>query len=171
MKLFKNFIKDWVIPISGALILAFLINKFLLYKIYVPSASMYPTIKTGENIFVSRIYNCNDIKRGDIIVFYSKELGETLIKRVIGLPGETVEVKTNGTVWVNKIQIKESYVINKGGKIGSFNVPSGKYLFLGDNRADSYDSRYWVNSYISSADIQGKAQIIVYPFDQIGLLK
>lgn len=171
MKLFKHLIKDWVIPIAGAIILAFLINKFLLYKIYVPSASMYPTIKIGENIFVSRIYNYNDIKRGDVIVFYSKELGETLIKRVIGLPGETVEVKSNGTVWVNNIQIKEPYVLNNGGKIGSFNVPKGKYLFLGDNRADSYDSRYWVNSYISSNDIQGKAQIIVYPFNRIGLVK
>lgn len=171
MKVLKNIIKDWVLPIAIAIILALLINKFLLYKIYVPSESMYPTIKIGDNIFVSRIYNYNSIKRGDIIVFYSKELGETLIKRVIGLPGETVKVKPNGTVWVNNLQINEPYVQYNGGKVGSFNVPEGKYLFLGDNRANSDDSRYWKNSYISSADVQGKAQVIAYPFDRIGLLK
>lgn len=171
MKLLKHFIKDWVLPILIAIILALLINKFLLYKIYVPSESMFPTIKIGDNIFVSRIYNYNSIKRGDIIVFYSKELGETLIKRVIGLPGETVKVKPNGTVWVNNLQINEPYVQYNGGKVGSFNVPEGKYLFLGDNRANSDDSRYWKNSYISSADVQGKAQVIAYPFDRIGLLK
>ena len=171
MKLLKHFIKDWVLPTLIAIILALLINKFLLYKIYVPSESMFPTIKIGDNIFVSRIYNYNSIKRGDIIVFYSKELGETLIKRVIGLPGETVKVKPNGTVWVNNLQINEPYVQYNGGKVGSFNVPEGKYLFLGDNRANSDDSRYWKNSYISSADVQGKAQVIAYPFDRIGLLK
>jgi signal peptidase I len=171
VKLLKHFIKEWFLPILVAVIAVFLINKFLFYKINVPTASMYPTIKIGDNIFVTRIYNYNEIKRGDIIVFYSKELGMTLIKRVIGLPGETVEVKSNGTVWVNNLQIKEPYVKNNGGKTGSFKVPKGKYLFLGDNRADSDDSRYWKNSYISSNDIQGKAQIIVYPFDRIGLLK
>jgi len=171
VKLIKHLIKDWVLPIAVAIILALLINKFLLYKIYVPSESMYPTIKIGDNIFVSRIYNYNKIKRGDIIVFYSKELGETLIKRVIGLPGETVKVNPDGTVWVNNLQINEPYVKNNGGKVGSFNVPKGEYLFLGDNRANSDDSRYWKNSYISKSDVQGKAQVIAYPFDRIGLLK
>lgn len=171
MKLSKNIIKDWLIPIIIAVILAFLINKFLFFKINVPSESMYPTIMIGDNIYVTRIYNSNNIKRGDIIVFYSEELKMTLIKRVIGLPGEKVEVKSDGTVWVNNSQIKESYVKYNGGKTGSFIVPEGKYLFLGDNRANSDDSRYWENSYISSKDIQGKAQIIVYPFNRIGLLK
>lgn len=171
MKTFIHFIKEWVLPIIIVLIAAILINKFLLFRIKVPTASMDPTIKVGDNIIVTKIYNYNNIKRGDIIDFYSKELGELLIKRVIGLPGESVEVKTDGTVWVNNLQIKESYVKNNGGKTGSFKVPKGKYLFLGDNRAISDDARYWKNAYISSKDIQGKAQIVIYPFNRIGLLK
>jgi len=171
VKLLKHFIREWVFPILGAVIIASLINKFLFYKVTIPSASMYPTIKIDDNIIVTRIYDYNSINRGDIIVFYSKELNMTLIKRVIGLPGETVEIKPDYTVWVNGSQLKEVYVKNEGGKIGTFNVPKGKCFFLGDNRANSDDSRYWINSYIPSKDLQGKAQIIVYPFNRIGLLK
>ncbi len=171
MKILKHIIKEWFAPIIVAVIFALLINKFLLFKIEVPTPSMYPTIKVGDNIFVTRIYNYNNIKEGDIIEFYSKELGMRLIKRVIGLPGDTVEVKSDGTVWVNNSKLNEPYVKNNGGKTGSFKVPKGEYFFLGDNRANSLDSRYWKNSYILSKDIQGKAQITVYPFNRIGLLK
>lgn len=167
----KQLVKDWILPILAAIILALLINKFLVFKIEVPTESMYPTIKAGDNIFVTRIYNFNNIKRGDIIVFYSNELHERLIKRAIGLPGDTVEIKPDHTVWINNKQIDEPYVKNNGGKVGTFKVPDKQYFFLGDNRAVSWDARSWTNSYISSKDIQGKAQIIVYPFNRIGFFR
>lgn len=167
----KQFTRDWILPIFTAIILALLINKFLFFKIKVPTASMFPTINIGDNIYVTKIYNYKNIKRGDIIVFDSKELGIPLVKRVIGLPGETVEIKTDGTVWINNAQTSEPYVKNNGGKIGSYKVPEGEYLFLGDNRSDSLDGRYWKNSYISNKDIIGKAQVIVYPFNRLGFLK
>jgi signal peptidase I len=171
MAIIKKLTKEWIIPILGGLLLAFLINRYLLFKIEVPSESMYPTIKIGDNIFVTRIYNYGNIKRGQIIEFYSEELKIPLIKRVIGLPGETVEVKEDGTVLVNNIPILEPYVKNKGGKSGVYKVPEGKYFFLGDNRANSLDSRYWKNSFISKIDIKGKAIVTVYPFNRIGFLK
>lgn len=167
----KQLIKDWVLPIITAIVFALLINKFVFFNIEVPTPSMYPTIKVGDHILVTRIYNYNNIKRGDKIVFYSEELHQRLIKRAIGLPGETVEIKSDHTVWVNGSKIDEPYVKNNGGKIGIYKVPEKQYFFLGDNRADSYDSRYWANSYISIKDIQGKAHIIVYPFNRMGFLK
>lgn len=171
MKHIKEFAKDWLAPIAVALILSLLVRTFVFFSINVPTGSMIPTIEIGDHIFVTKIYNRNNIKRGDIVVFYSKELKEPLIKRVIGLPGETVEVKADGTVFVNNRKISEPYVKNNGGKSGTYKVPQGEYFFMGDNRAISYDGRYWNNSFIASKDIKGKARAVYYPFNRIGILK
>ena len=114
--------------------------------------------------------NKDSIKRGDIIVFKSEELNETVIKRVIGLPGDHVEI-TDGLVKVNGEQIDESYVKNNESYNGIFDVPEGKLLFLGDNRAVSYDARYWENPYIDEDDVQGKAQLRYYPISDFGLVR
>lgn len=84
MKQLKNFSKDWLLPIFAAIILATLINKFVFFNITVPSGSMYPTIKIGDKITVTKVYNKSKLKRGDIIVFYSYELKMRLVKRLIG---------------------------------------------------------------------------------------
>ena len=165
-----NFINDWVIPILGALLIAFLINKFVFFNVYVPTGSMIPTINENDKILVTRIYNTDNIKRGDIIVFYSEELGETLIKRAIGLPGDHIDIK-NGVVSVNGESLKEDYVKNNDDFEGSFDVPEGKFFFLGDNRANSNDARLWENHYIDSSEIKGKAQFRFYPFNDMGTLK
>jgi signal peptidase I len=167
----KKLLKEWIYPIGTALIIAFLINKFLLFKIYVPSESMLPTIMIGDQIFVTKSYNKDNIKRGDIMVFYSEERGELLIKRVIGLPGEKVEIKGDGSVFINGNVLEEPYVVHKDNKTASFNVPEGHYLFLGDNRANSLDARYWKNPYISKDAIKGKARITVFPFKRFGWIK
>jgi signal peptidase I len=170
MKL-KRFIKDWVYPIVTAIIIAMLINRFVLFKIYVPSESMKQTIMVGDQLFVTKVYNTEKIKRGDILVFYSEELGDLLIKRVIGLPGEKVEIKDDGSVFINGSKIEEPYVKYNQSRTGSFNVPKDHFLFLGDNRANSKDSRYWKNPYISKDEIKGKARIIVFPFSRFGVVK
>lgn len=90
-----------------------------------------------------------------------------LIKRVIGLPDDFVEVKDDGTVFVNKKRMKEPYVELKGGIGGEFLVPEKKYLLLGDNRTYSRDSRYWAEPNISEKAIQGKAIFCVFPLHKI----
>ncbi|MGU8967914.1 signal peptidase I [Clostridium perfringens] len=168
----KSFFLDWIIPILVALLLAALINQFLLFKIKVPTGSMMPTVEIGDQLFVTKIYNPNNIKRGDIVVFNSDELKEPLLKRVIGLPGEHVEIKSDGSVYINGNKLEEDYVKYQGGKTDmSFDVPSGKFLMLGDNRNNSDDARYWSNPYIDGKDIEAKAQLTVYPFDRIGFVK
>ncbi len=168
MKLLKHFIKGWVPPILAAIILALLIRGFLFYQVRVPSESMYPTIKIGDKIVVTKVYNKTKLKRGDIIVFYSYELKERLIKRLIGLPGDVVDVKDNGEVFINGKKSDEPYVVFKEELGKQFQVPQDKYLFFGDNRANSFDARRWKNPYIDSKDIQGKAHFITYPFRRFG---
>ncbi|MGL5149127.1 MAG: signal peptidase I [Clostridium sp.] len=166
----KNFFYEWGLPIISAVILALLINKFLLFKVYIPSGSMIPTLNIEDRLFVSRVYNPENLKRGDVVVFDSKELGEVLIKRLIGLPGDHIEI-INGIVSINGEILEEPYVQNKDTFNGVFDVPEGKYFFLGDNRPDSKDSRLWINPYIASEDIMGKAQVKIYPFKDFGSIK
>lgn len=167
----KSFFKEWIVPIGAAAILALLITKFLFFQVKVPSKSMYPTIKPGDRITVTRVYNKSSLKTGDIVVFDSKELHETLIKRLIGCPGDTVKIDENGLVYVNGKKLEEPYVVYNGGIGGEFKVPDDKYFFMGDNRGDSLDSRYWEEKYIDASDIKGKAQFIVFPFNRLGKFK
>ena len=88
-----NFFTEWVVPILIALVLAFLINKFLIFKVKIPSESMVPTLNVGDRLFVTRIHNPEKLKRGDIVVFHSDEKNEDMIKRLIGLPGDKVVIK------------------------------------------------------------------------------
>ncbi|BAK80651.1 signal peptidase I [Candidatus Arthromitus sp. SFB-rat-Yit] len=167
-------ILEWFITIVAALLISFLINKFLIFKVYIPSESMYPTLMVKDQLFVTKMYNKDSISRGDVLVFYSEEFKELLIKRVIGLPGDDIVVKASGEVIVNGEVLKEDYVVQKDETAIfdlNFKVPDNEYFFLGDNRANSLDSRYWNDPYISFEDIRGEARIIVYPFNRIRLLR
>jgi len=168
VKQLKYFIKEWLLPILVAVTLATLINRFLFFNIKVPSGSMYPTIKIGDKITVTKVYNKSKLKRGDIIVFYSYELKERLVKRLIGLPGDEIVIKDKGQTFINGIKVKEPYVVYPENLDKKFKVPKNKYLFLGDNRADSFDARRWKNPYIDGKDIEGKAQFVLYPFNRFG---
>lgn len=170
LKARESFFKEWIVPIISAILIAILINKFIFFNVTVPTGSMIPTINKDDRFMVTRIYNTNNIERGDIIVFYSEELQKLLIKRAIGLPGDHVEIN-NGMVSINGQSIKEDYVKNNNNYSGIFDVPEGKFLFLGDNRADSWDARRWINPYIDASEIRGEARIRIYPFNNIGVLK
>ena len=165
-----NFLKDWIIPIIIAVVLAILINRFLIFRVYIPSSSMAPTLNVNDRLLVTKVYKPENLKRGDIVVFNSKELDEIVIKRLIGLPGD--EIRFDGTsVYVNGKKIDEPYVKNPMEFYGTFKVPEGKYFFLGDNRANSNDARFWKNPYINGDQILGKAQVKIYPFNEIGFLQ
>ena len=167
----KKIFKDWILPIIAAIIIAFFINKLVFFNVTVPTGSMLPTINLEDKILVTRVHKVNNLKTGDVVVFHSDELQEDLIKRLIGLPNDEVEIKEDGTVYVNGNNLNESYVVHPGGRAGTFKVPEGSYFFMGDNRANSLDARYWQNPYISKKDIMGKARIIISPFSRFGKLK
>lgn len=171
MSLAKKIFQDWILPIVAAIIIAFIINKVVFFNVTVPTGSMLPTINLDDKILVTRVHNKNNLKHGDIVVFHSDELGEDLIKRLIGIPNDVVEVKEDGSVYINNIKTNESYVKYPGGKTGKFIVPEDSYFFMGDNRVNSLDARYWEKPFIPKKDIMGKARIIISPFSRFGKLK
>lgn len=170
----KKILFDWLIPIAIACIIALLVNKYVIFKAKIPSASMVPTLNVEDQLFATRVHNLNNLKRGEIIIFYFEPRDELFIKRLIGLPGDTVTIK-EGKVSVNGEELKEDYVKNPEKTDGVYNVPEGKYFFLGDNRANSEDARKWQSdygmTYVEGKDIKGKALLKVYPFSNFGLIK
>ena len=99
-----------------------------------------------------------------------EEKDEDMIKRLIGLPGDKVIIK-DGVVSVNGETLQENYIGTADNYTGEFEVPEGKYFFLGDNRYWSLDSRYWNDPYIDGSEIKGKAQIKVYPWKDFGKIE
>jgi signal peptidase I len=166
---------EWAVILLGAVLVAFLVKTFLLQAFYIPSASMEPTLKISDRVLVNKLsYDFHDVNRGDIVVFRSPP-GENnaavkdLIKRVVALPGETVEAK-DGHVLVNGKPIDESY-LPKGTITSSFEarkIPPGQVWVMGDNRGNSKDSRFF--GPISESLIVGRAFIRVWPLTSIGFL-
>ena len=160
--IFKNIITTIIIPVLLALVGAYFINKYLFFVAIVPTGSMLPTIQLQEKLFITSVWDTNTLERGDIVVFDSDELGEILIKRLIGLPGDKVEIKLSeqgvNETWINGEIIEESYVKYQSSfEEQSFTVPEDHFFFLGDNRSASLDARFWENPYIHKDDIKGKA--------------
>lgn len=165
-----GFFYDWIVPILIAVALATLINKFVLFKVKIPSESMVPTLNVGDRLFATRVHNPENLERGDVVVFHSDEKNEDMIKRLIGKPGDNIVIK-DGIVTVNGVTLYENYIGTPDKFNGTYDVPEGKYFFLGDNRFFSSDSRYWDDPFIDGSDIMGKAQLKVYPFDDFGMIK
>ena len=165
-----NFFTEWIIPILIAVVLAFVINRYVVFKVKIPSESMVPTLNVNDRLFVTRVHNPENLERGDVVVFHSEELQQSMIKRLIGKPGDHVVIN-EGVVTVNGETLVENYIGQEDKFSGEYNVPEGKYFFLGDNRLWSKDSRYWDDPYIPAKDIMGKAQLKVYPFSDFGRIR
>src|SRR5687767_1803001 len=159
---------EWVAIIGGAFVAALLIKTFLLQAFFIPSASMETTLLQGDRVLVNKLsYDLHDVHRGDIVVF-KRPPGEEdqqihdLIKRVIGLPGETIEAR-EGQIYIDDKPLEEPY-LDAGVSTGDFErqtVPEGKVFVMGDNRGDSKDSRFF--GAIDESLIVGRAFIRVWP--------
>lgn len=163
----KSEILSWVKTIVFALILAYLINHLVIVNATVPTGSMENTIMPKDRIVALRFsYLFSDPQRGDIVVFKypGDPKQETLyVKRVIGLPGEVVEV-IDGIVYVDGQPLDEPYEKEKPiENFGPYEVPEDSYFMMGDNRNNSQDSRYWENKYVKKDKILGKVFFRYYP--------
>lgn len=138
-------------------------------RIRVDGASMEPTLVSGEYVIVSRLsYRFGSPQRGDIIVFhFPRDPKEEYIKRVIGLPGDVVEVK-NGSVYVNGQYLDETYLKVSTNYVGTWNVPAGQLFVLGDNRNNSSDSHDWGT--VPTEYVVGKALLVYWPPPSWGLI-
>lgn len=144
--------------------IAFFLRETLAFIIKVESRSMEPTLKEKDRLAAVRIRNFDKLRRGDIVVFYNEQLLEVMIKRVIGFPGETVEIRPDGTVLINGQKFMEPYRTDRAGVGGTFRVPADSYFMLGDNRAQSSDSRHWDKPYIPRQFIIARAVLRLFPF-------
>lgn len=168
----KKLLKEWVIPLAAEVLIILLLIRFICFLALVPTGSMIPTIAERSWLFVTRMYEPEkSVRRGDILVFESDELKETLIKRVVGLPGDDIRMDGRGSLYVNGEYYPEPYVTHSSGKSGEWRVPDGCFLFMGDNRADSYDSRFWQMPYVPGSKISGKARVTLWPPSNFGLLE
>lgn len=140
----------------------------------IPTGSMEHTIFPGDTLIGTRYdVGAEDLNRYDILVFVPPDKpDETYIKRLIGLPGETIKVK-NGKVYADGVELDNSFIKgpqNRRGD-GTYVVPEGCYFFLGDNRNNSRDSRFWKEKYVPLENIRAKAKIRVFPFSSAGSLE
>ncbi len=170
--------------VVAALALALVLRTFVVQTFYIPSGSMEPTLMIGDRILVDKLsYHLHGVHRGDIVVFQrpaDENCGgpavNDLVKRVIGLPGETLSLR-NGDVWVNGKQLAEPWLpkVDQGVTTPQgdppfdlqhpYTVPAGEYFLMGDNRTESCDSRYW--GPIPKSLIVGRVIVRVWPLSHI----
>lgn len=158
---------EYIKMIIIVVVVVLIVNNFLLINARVPSESMEKTIMTGDRFFGNRLaYLFDDPERFDIVVFkYPDDESQLFVKRVIGLPGETVEIK-DGKVYINgsETPLDDSFTPETPtGDYGPYVVPEGSYFMLGDNRNHSGDSRFWKQPYVEKEKIVGKAIFRYFP--------
>ena len=166
----KKVILEWTKTILITLVIFFSFRAYVAEAYYIPSGSMMPTLNISDRIITNKfIYNFTDIKRGDVVVFNPPiESKSPFVKRVIGLPNETISVN-NGVVYIDNEPLEESYIsappINN---FSPYKIPDNNYFLMGDNRNSSNDSRFWGT--VSIDDIIGKAEFIYYPISDMKML-
>jgi signal peptidase I len=178
---------EYAVVTMIAVALAVLIQAFVVKPYMIPSESMATTIVTGQRVLVDRLeYHYRDIHRGDIVVFrHVTPEADVLIKRVVGLPGDTLSIR-DGRLYVNGKPLDEPYLDTARGVTvetfpGDITTPSGtpgwtlnepytlppdQYFMMGDNRTDSFDSRFWGT--VDRRDIIGRAVFTYWPLDRLG---
>jgi len=155
-----------------ALILSWVLRTFVVEARVIPTGSMLPTIQLQDRVVVDKlVFKWSTIKLGDVVVFHPPETAHSkddFIKRVIGLPGDKLEIK-NGKVYINDQALKEPYIAEQPRyQYGPVTVPSNEYFVMGDNRNNSADSHEW--GYLPYSNITGRTLFRYWPLDRFGLL-
>ncbi len=170
-----GFLRELVTFVIIAVCIIYPFRKFVAEPYIVSGTSMSPTFETGHYLIIDKIsYRFNAPQRDDVIVMkFPEDTSRDFIKRVIGLPGETVDIKDGVVTITNKenpegLKLDESFIKFPKSDTLSYTLTSGEYFVMGDNRAGSYDSRSW--GPLPAEDIIGKPLIRLYPFDRIKIL-
>src|SRR4051812_30614448 len=193
----RRFVGSTPFLILVALVVALVVKTFLVQAFYIPSESMVPTLMVGDRVFVNKlVYDLGDIHRGDVIVFQNPHPGATedrgpvtgfihwlgegvglaqpadedFIKRVVGLPGETIEIRDN-VVYIDGEKLDEPYLTAEAkthnGTLPPEQIPPDSLFVMGDNRGDSADSRYGLG-FVPVGKVIGRGFVIIWPPSNIG---
>ncbi len=173
----RRVVIEWGVILIIAVLASFLVRMYAVQTFFIPSGSMEPTLHVGDRILVNKLsVRFGTINVGDIIVFKAPPTEHCddgsysdLVKRVIGLPGQIITSKGN-TVYVNGKPLKEpwKYWPDLNPAIKKLKVPANNYYVMGDNRANSCDSRFWGT--VPRSDIIGKAFFRMWPLSRVGFL-
>ena len=183
----KSKFREYVEAIILAVVIAFFVRTFIIQAYKIPSGSMKPTLLIGDHLLVTKfnygvklpllrsmLIPLGQPKRGDIVVFiYPEDRSKDFIKRMVGLPGDTIEVREK-KVFINNLPWNDPYgrhvdslmipgAVQPRDNFGPVTVPAGSYFVMGDNRDESYDSRFW--GFVKQKDILGKALIIYWSWN------
>lgn len=169
----KPWWRETIETVLWALVLALILRTFVIQAFWIPSGSMIPTLEPGDRVLVLKFwYSLPKVapKHGQIVVFkYPVDPRRDFVKRIIGLPGDTVEIK-HGTVFVNGTELVERYVKNQDNyNMDAIVVPDKSYFCLGDNRPNSQDGRFW--GFVTSNFLRGPAVFRYWPLNRIGVIK
>jgi signal peptidase I len=176
----KHWAFDWAETIVVALVLALIIRAFFLQVFWIPSGSMEPTLGISDRIVVDKVsYHFRQPRRLEVIVFRAVELPgsekKDLIKRLVGLPGETLQLK-DGVLHINGQPVQENHPIRYDYmNYGPITIPPGHYFVMGDNRPASYDSRFWKNGdgnliFLPAGNIIGRSFLRIWPLTKFSLI-
>jgi signal peptidase I len=176
--------RELVVELADSGLVAFalvflLVRPFVIQAFYIPTGSMRPTLEEYDRILVNKfIYRLNGVRRGDVAVFRAPDSAvgpsqqKDFIKRVVGLPGETVTIRVDKGVFIDGRLLREPYISEERVPRydwGPTKVPPGEYLVLGDNRNNSNDSHHWGT--LPRGHILGKAMAIFWPPGRMGLVR
>lgn len=167
-----NEIKDWVVSIVAAVVLALFIRTFIVELYIVDGPSMRPTLQHDNRLVVNKfIYHWREPQKGEIIIFrYPRDPSRDFIKRVIAVGGDTIEMK-EGHVYVNDQILHEDYILEKTRTdYPKTTVPEGTLFVCGDNRGNSSDSRFPDVGFLPLENVKGKAMLVFYPFEEFKTL-
>ena len=165
-------IKDWVVSIVIAVVLAMIIRTFVVELYLVDGPSMRPTLQHAQRLVVNKfIYHFRAPEKGEVLIFrYPKDPSRDFIKRVIAVPGDTIEIK-DGNVFVNGELQNEDYILSKcRGDYPKSTIPEGHIFVMGDNRNNSEDSRYRGVDFVPHRLVKGRAIVAFWPIDSIRLI-
>ncbi len=166
-----------IVYVAAVLAITICVICFVGQRTKVDGDSMYPTLHDGDNLIVDKIsYRFNDPDRFDVIIFpYPQNEKVFYIKRIIGLPGETIQIDYDGNIYIDGEVLSEEYgyevMVNPGIAADSITLGEDEYFVLGDNRNESNDSRYSDVGPIDEDDIIGRAWVRFFPFSDAGLVK
>ena len=170
-------LRDWFVLIAFVVLGALILRTFVFQTYFIPSGSMEPTLQISDRIIVWKMaYDFSSVHRGDVVVFAApasegaaceKTGVSTLVKRVVGLPGEVISSQGNN-ILINGKVLAQPWSITQplGHPIPRTYIPRGTYFVMGDNRADSCDSRYW--GVLPGGNIVGEAYFKIWPMSHVG---
>ncbi len=166
-----------IINVVVCFLIVFVITQFVGQRTVVSGSSMEDTLSDGDNLIVDKIsYRFNDPERFDVVVFpYQYEADTYYIKRIIGLPGETVQIDGSGNIYIDGALLADEYgtetILNAGLATQEITLGDNEYFVLGDNRNNSTDSRFEAVGNIKGENIVGRAWLRIYPFNEFGFVE